>query len=223
MVLSLLSKKKSIKEMTRRHFVSHTYPNSEIAERFRTIRTNIQFSSIDKKHQTLIITSPSNGEGKTTTAVNLAISYSQQGKKVLLIDANLRKPKLQQAFNIKEKEGLTDILIEGIPLEKAVVQTQIGQLDVISSGPIPLNPTEIIGSNTMSRFLMEVKKVYDMVIFDCPSVLETTETKLLARQCDGVILILSSGKTDQEKALEASRLLNLVRAKIIGVILNARE
>ncbi|MCM3412414.1 CpsD/CapB family tyrosine-protein kinase [Metabacillus litoralis] len=223
MVLSLINKNKAMKEITRRHFVSHTYPNSEIAERFRTIRTNIQFSSIDKKHQLLMITSPSNGEGKTTAAVNLAISISQQGEKVLLIDANLRRPKLQQAFNIKETKGLTDVLIEGIPLEEAVFQTQIGQLDVLSSGTIPPNPAEIIGSGAMSRFLIEARKEYNVVIFDCPPVLETTETKLLAGQCDGVVLTLNSGRTDQEKALEANRLLKLVRANVLGVILNAGE
>ncbi|WP_240050819.1 CpsD/CapB family tyrosine-protein kinase [Metabacillus litoralis] len=218
-----INKKKALKEMTKRHFVSYSNPSSEIAEQFRTIRTNIQFSSIDIQHKTLIITSPSSNEGKTTSAINLAISISQQGERVLLIDANLRKPKLHISFNLKESYGLTDVLMGRLPLEEAVFQTQIGKLEVLTSGIIPPNPTEIIGSKAMSYFLKDIKEEYDTVIFDCPPVLETTDTKLLAGQCDGVIMVLKSGKTDREKAVEANRLLHLVRAKVLGVILNEKE
>lgn len=221
MVLNL-NKKKALKEMTKRHFVTYTNPSSEIAEQYRTIRTNIQFSSIDHKYKTLIITSPSSSEGKTTAAINLAISISQQGERVLLIDANLRKPKLHISFNLKESHGLTDVLIERVVLEEAIYKTQIGKLDLLTSGIIPSNPTEIIGSDAMKYFLREIREDYDTVIFDCPPVLETTDTKLLAGQCDGVVLVVKSGKTDREKAVEANRLLHLVRAKVLGVILNER-
>lgn len=208
--------------MTKRHFVTYTNPSSEIAEQYRTIRTNIQFSSIDQKYKTLIITSPSSSEGKTTAAINLAISISQQGERVLLIDANLRKPKLHNSFNLKESHGLTDILIGRVALQEAIFQTQIGKLDLLTSGIIPSNPTEIIGSDAMRNFLKDIRKDYDTVIFDCPPVLETTDTKLLAGQCDGVVMVVKSGKTDREKAVEANRLLHLVRAKVLGVILNER-
>nr|WP_311774024.1 CpsD/CapB family tyrosine-protein kinase [Metabacillus sp. KUDC1714] len=218
-----LNKKKSVKEMTKRHFVSYTNPSSQIAEQFRTIRTNIQFSSIDQKHKTLIITSPSSGEGKTTSAINLAISISQQGERVLLIDANLRRPTLHTSFNLKDSYGLTDVLMGRIPLEEATFQTQIGRLEVLTSGIIPPNPTELIGSKAMSFFIKDIKEEFDVIIFDCPPVLETTDTKLLAGQCDGVVLVLNSGKSDREKAAEANRLLHLVRAKVLGVILNERE
>ncbi len=221
MVLNL-NKKKAQKEMTKRHFVTYTNPSSEIAEQYRTIRTNIQFSSIDQKYKTLIITSPSSSEGKTTAAINLAISISQQGERVLLIDANLRKPKLHNSFNLKESHGLTDILIGRVALQEAIFQTQIGKLDLLTSGIIPSNPTEIIGSDAMRNFLKDIRKDYDTVIFDCPPVLETTDTKLLAGQCDGVVMVVKSGKTDREKAVEANRLLHLVRAKVLGVILNER-
>ncbi|MGM7721153.1 CpsD/CapB family tyrosine-protein kinase [Metabacillus sp. Hm71] len=222
MVLNL-NRKKSLKEMTKRHFVSHTNPNSKIAEQFRTIRTNIQFSSIDRKHKTLMITSPSTGEGKTTSAINLAISMSQQGDRVLLVDANLRKPILHTSFNLKDSYGLTDVLMGRTSLEDAIFQTQIGRLEVLTSGLIPPNPTELIGSKAMSYFIKDSKEEYDVILFDSPPVLETTDTKLLAGQCDGVVLVLNSGKSDREKAAEANRLLNLVRAKVLGVILNERE
>jgi capsular exopolysaccharide synthesis family protein len=209
--------------MTKRHFVSYTNPSSQIAEQFRTIRTNIQFSSIDQKHKTLIITSPSSGEGKTTSAINLAISISQQGERVLLIDANLRRPTLHTSFNLKDSYGLTDVLMGRVSLEEATFQTQIGRLEVLTSGIIPPNPTEIIGSKAMNYFIEDIKEEFDVIIFDCPPVLETTDTKLLAGQCDGVVLVLNSGKSDREKAAEANRLLHLVRAKVLGVILNERE
>nr|WP_231597535.1 CpsD/CapB family tyrosine-protein kinase [Bacillus sp. SA1-12] len=222
MVLNL-NKKKSIKEMSKRHFVSHTNPNSQIAEQFRTIRTNIQFSSIDYKHKTLMITSPSTGEGKTTSAINLAISMSQQGDRVLLVDANLRKPTIHTSFNLKDSFGLTDVLMGRTSLKDAIFQTQIGRLEVLTSGLIPPNPTELIGSKAMSYFIKDSKEEYDVILFDSPPVLETTDTKLLAGQCDGVVLVLNSGKSDREKAAEANRMLNLVRAKVLGVILNERE
>jgi len=218
-----LNKKKALKEMTKRHFVTYTNPGSEIAEQYRTIRTNIQFSSIDEKYKTMIITSPSSSEGKTTAAINLAISISQQGERVLLIDANLRKPKLHISFNLKDYHGLTDVLIGRVGLEEAIFQTQIGKLDLLTSGIIPSNPTEIIGSDAMKFLLKDIKEEYDTVIFDSPPVLETTDTKLLAGLCDGVVMVVKSGKTDREKIVEANRLLKLVRAKVLGVILNERS
>lgn len=223
MVLNVNSRK-SLKEMIKRHFVSHTNPDSQIAEQFRTIRTNIQFLSIDGcKHKMLILTSPSSGEGKTTAAINLAISISQQGDRVLLIDANLRRPTLHASFNLKDSYGLTDILMGRKSLEESVFQTQIGRLEVLTSGLIPPNPTELIGSKAMSHFINEIRDEYDVILFDCPPVLETTDTKLLAGQCDGAVLVLNSGKTEREKAVETKRLLGLVRAKVLGVILNERE
>lgn len=218
-----INKKKSKRENSKRHFVSYSNPSSQIAEQFRTIRTNIQFSSINKKHKTLIITSPSHGEGKTTSAINLAISLSQQGDKVLLVDANLRRPTVHSTFNLKDALGLSEVLIGKATIEDAIVQTQIGQLEVLPSGMTPPNPAELIGSKAMSQFIKEITDEYDVILFDSPPVLETTDTKLLAGQCDGVILVLTSGKTDREKAIEANRLLNLVRAKVLGVILNERN
>ncbi|QGQ48826.1 CpsD/CapB family tyrosine-protein kinase [Metabacillus sediminilitoris] len=209
--------------MTKRNLVSYTNPGSQIAEQFRTIRTNIQFLSIDQKHKTIIMTSPSVGEGKTTSAINLAISISQQGERVLLVDANLRSPSLHTSFNLKDSYGLTDVLMGRTSLEEAVFQTQIGRLEVLTSGLIPPNPTELIGSRAMNYFINDVKEEYDTIIFDSPPVLDTTDTKLLAGQCDGVVMVLNSGKTDREKAAEANRLLNLVRAKVLGVILNQKE
>jgi capsular exopolysaccharide synthesis family protein len=218
-----INKKNALRDMTKRNLVSYTNPGSKIAEQFRTIRTNIQFLSIDQKHKTIIMTSPSVGEGKTTSAINLAISISQQGERVLLVDANLRSPSLHTSFNLKDSYGLTDVLMGRTSIEEAVFQTQIGRLEVLTSGLIPPNPTELIGSRAMNYFINDVKEEYDTIIFDCPPVLDTTDTKLLAGQCDGVVMVLSSGKTDREKAAEANRLLNLVRAKVLGVILNQKE
>ncbi|MCH1624899.1 CpsD/CapB family tyrosine-protein kinase [Fredinandcohnia sp. SECRCQ15] len=197
-----------------------SYPESFIAEQYRTIRTNIQFINGVKKNQSFLITSTNSEEGKSTTAVNLAVSLVQQKERVLLIDTNLKKPSVHMTFNLDNSIGLTDILRGKQSFDDAVVKTEFGRLEVLPSGPIPFNSSELIGSRTMFDLIESTLKRYDIVIFDSPSILESSDTKILANLCDGVILVIKSGKTETKKAIEAKRLLDIAKAKIIGVILN---
>ncbi|MDF2903475.1 MAG: capsular polysaccharide biosynthesis protein [Bacillus sp. (in: firmicutes)] len=215
-----LNKRRTIDAGNKRNLVAHTHPESIISEQFRTIQTNITLSSASGGNRIFLITSPNSGEGKSTTAVNLAISLASQKRKVLLIDANLRNPSAHIFFRSQNKLGLTNVLSGRVPLEEAVTTTDIGRLEVLTSGPLPLNPVELLGSYMMQELLEMAHQSYDLVIIDSPSVLEVTDSKLLADHCDGVILVINRGRTQLEDALEAKKELAFAKAKIIGVILN---
>ncbi|MFJ7756095.1 CpsD/CapB family tyrosine-protein kinase [Peribacillus muralis] len=204
----------------KRNLVAYSNPDSLISEQFRTIRTNIKFSSVSKERNIIMITSPTTAEGKSTTAANLAVSMAQNKEKVLLIDGNLRSPAIHSIFKVSNKEGLTNILSGLSTLENTLFRSGIGELDVLTSGPIPFNPGEIIGLPAMQEFLIQCEENYDIVLIDSPSILEVTDTKILADYCHGIILVFNSGKTELKKAVATKRVLQFVEDKIIGVILN---
>ncbi len=153
---------------------------------------------------------------------NLAISMAQQKERVLLIDANLREPIIHTIFKIPNEVGLTNLLMEQVTLEETVFKTEIGNLAILTSGSTSTNPAELLGNDRMSELMDEVANSYDIVLIDSPSVLHFTETRVLANQCDGVVLILNRGKTKPEKAIEAKRILELANAKLVGAIVNER-
>lgn len=195
---------------------------SIISEQFRTIRTNILFSADHQKNLSIFITSPNRGEGKSVTSANLAISLAQQGKKVLLIDADLRKPSLHTMFKLNNVNGLSNVLNSSIILEEAIQKTPIGRLDLLTSGPSPYNPAELIGSHMLPSLLSAVSNDYNIVLFDTPPVLDYTDTRIIANVCDSMILVVCSGKTTSEKALEAKKALTDLKANFMGLILNKR-
>ena len=215
-----LAKSKLFNRSKKRNLIAHSFPESKISEEFRKIRTNVHFVTNEQKHKIVLITSPNTGEGKSTTAANLAVSMSQQNEKVLLIDANLRKPSTHFIFNITNSVGLTDVLTGKTTLNEAVIDSEIGNLEVLLSGKLPNNPAELLSSPMMKELLQEAAKEYDSVIIDSSSVLEVTDTKILASLCDGVLLVLYKGNTQLEKAAEAKKVLEFSKAKISGVILN---
>ncbi|WP_249316532.1 CpsD/CapB family tyrosine-protein kinase [Bacillus sp. FJAT-50079] len=198
-------------------------PKSPVSEQYRTIRTNIQFSAVDQEISSIMVTSSGPGEGKSTTTANLAIVFAQQGKKVLLVDADLRKPTVHYTFSMNNAYGLTNVLTRQRNIQESVKVSNVEGLDILTSGPIPPNPAELLSSRAMKQFFNDVKDFYDFVIFDTPPVLAVTDAQVLANQCDGTILVISSGKTEVEAAQKTKELLNAAQAKVLGVVLNRKK
>ena len=203
--------------------ITHRSPNSTVAEQYRAIRTNLYFSSLEQGKRSYVITSPGFREGKSTTAANLSISMAQQGKRVLVIDADLRKPTLHATFHSENRIGLTNVLEGAVTLEESITQTDIEGLELVTSGPLPSNPVELLSSQRMKAFLENVVNRVDIVLFDSPPILDVTDASLLAHLCDGVILVLQSGKSQDQMAVDAKRALEYAKAKWIGVILNQKK
>jgi capsular exopolysaccharide synthesis family protein len=223
-----LALKKKNKKVTageqRRKLVTSMDPKSPISEQYRTIRTNIQFSSVDEEIRTIMVSSAGPGEGKSTTAGNLAVVFAQQEQRVLIVDADLRKPTMHYTFNQTNTFGLTTVLAGQISLKEAAERAEnVENLDVLTSGPIPPNPAELMGSKSMVRFLAEAKEVYDVIIFDTPPMLAVTDAQVLANLCDGTVLVVYSGKTEMEEAAKAKELLTASKSKLLGAVLNHKQ
>lgn len=200
--------------------VAITSPQSLVSEQFRRLRTNLNFSSSQENLQSLIITSANAGEGKSIVAANLAIVYAQEGKKVLLIDGDMRNPTVHKTFRIKNDIGISNLLAEETIAEAAILKTTIKNLDLLCSGPVPPNPSELLSSEAMNQLMEKLKKAYDFVIFDSPPILSVVDGQIIANKCDGSIFIVDSGKTDKEHALKAKEALTSSGSKLLGVILN---
>ncbi|WP_201319223.1 CpsD/CapB family tyrosine-protein kinase [Paenibacillus sp. EPM92] len=198
-------------------------PRSYISEAYRTLRTNIQFSTIDDNIRSIVITSPEPSEGKTTTIANLAVAFAQEGKKVILIDADLRKPTLHRYFMKSNRIGLSNLLAGQFTLQQAIVDTHVDHLSLICSGPVPPNPAEMLNSKRMEQQLKELQETYDIILLDTPPALVVTDAQVLSAKCDGVVVVLNSGKVKRDTALKALERLNQVNAKVLGVVLNNKE
>ncbi len=207
----------------KRSVITMSEPKSINSEQYRTIRTNIEFSSVDTEVKSLLITSAGPEEGKSTTAANLAVVFAQQGKKVLLIDADLRKPTVHFTFKLDNGTGLTSLLLQQIPFQKAVLRAKEANLDILTSGPIPPNPAELLSTGAMRDLLSEASAVYDKVILDTPPVLAVADTKILGSYTDGAIMVISSGKTDKEKAAKAKEALDYCPCKLLGAVMNGKK
>lgn len=206
-----------------RLLITKVKPKSPVSEQYRTIRTNILFSAVDEDLRTLMITSTAPGEGKSTTAANIAVVFAQQGKKVLLVDADLRKPTIHYTFNTMNVYGLTSVLTKQFTLEEAIEDGGVENLYVLTSGPIPPNPAEMLSSKTFEKFLENVKEQFDLIIFDTPPILAVTDGQIIANKCDGTILVVSAGKTEKAAAQRAKELLVKAKGKLLGAILNNKK
>ncbi|MEZ7172912.1 CpsD/CapB family tyrosine-protein kinase [Sporosarcina sp. OR05] len=206
-----------------RSLIAHDNPKSIVSEQFRTIRTGIDFSLPDKELETLLITSSAPGEGKSTVSANTAIVFAQNGKKVLLVDTDMRKPSVHYTFALQNTMGLTDVLAKKMTLQEAVRAIDIENLDILTCGPLPPNPAELLGSKAMEALIEAMKEQYDLIVFDTPPILSVTDGLVLANKCDGVIVVVRSGKTEKTNIVKTKEALLQAKANIFGVVLNDFE
>ncbi|MER2041351.1 CpsD/CapB family tyrosine-protein kinase [Desemzia incerta] len=221
-MFGIKKKKEVMKE--RPGLVVSSKPNSVVSEQFRTIRTNIQFSMVDERLQSLVITSAGPGSGKSIISANLAATFASEDKKVLLVDADLRKPTVHKTFRVRNNDGLTTLLTDrGVSVEDMVYRTHISGLYVLTSGAIPPNPAELLGSKRMDELMKEFEDKFDFVIYDMPPILAVTDAQVMASKVDGTIFVLPKGQATKEAVFKAKELLNLVDANVLGAIFNRVE
>lgn len=211
---------RSTKKSNPNNLVSLINPSSPISEVYKTLRTNIHFSSIDSPLKAIMITSAVKGEGKTTTVCNLAVAYAQEGKRVLLMDCDLRSPSMHEMFSQSNRAGLTNILANQNQWQEVVRDTTIDTLSLLTSGPIPPNPAELLGSPRMEALMEELRDHYDMILIDVPPVLAVTDSLVMSALCDGVVLVVVAGKVDKELVKKAKASLEHVNARLIGAVFN---
>lgn len=206
-----------------RKLITHLFPKSTISEQFRMIRSNIMFSGVDHEIKKLVITSAAPSAGKSTTAANIAVAYAQAGKKVLLIDGDLRKPTVHYTFEIKNVFGLSNLITDQIGIEKAVQNTQVENLSILASGPIPPNPSELLGSKRFKELIESFEQYFDMIIIDTPPVLAVTDAVIMSTVADGTILVTNVETNNKQHLIKAKEVLQKSDANILGIVLNNVE
>jgi non-specific protein-tyrosine kinase len=201
--------------------ITALHPKSPISEAYRVMRTNLQFSSLDRPLRSLVITSPNPKEGKSTTAANLGVVMAQAGKSVVLVDSDLRRPLLHRIFQVPNKQGLTTVLLQDGPvLDGTLQETGIENLRVLTSGPLPPNPSELLGSKRMENLIDQLEAEADIILFDTPPALPVTDAAVLATQTDGVLIVADAGKTRRAAAGQTVENMQKVGANLLGVAVN---
>lgn len=198
-------------------------PRSQAAEAYRTLRTNIQFSSLDKPLRTLLATSSAPNEGKSTTVANLAITMAQAEQRVILVDCDLRRPSLHELFGLPNETGLTSLILAQDSAPLPLQSTEVPGLSLLTSGPLPPRPADILGSRRMEAVITRLREEADIVLFDTPPVVAVTDAAVLATRVDGVLLVFQAHKTTRERGRQARQILEKVKANIVGVVLNNAE
>lgn len=204
----------------RRQLITLTNPRSPVSESYRTLRTNIEFTSIDEKLQVMMVTSAGPGEGKSTTIANLAVTFSQADRKVILVDADLRKPTAHKTFFLSNRWGLSSVIAQKCSLQESIQDTDVPNLSVLTAGPIPPNPAEIMASKRMTALIEELRGLYDIVLIDSPPLLAVTDAQIISTKSDGVVMVIDQGSVKREIAKKAIDNLHHVNARILGVVLN---
>lgn len=224
MALNLFKKKtKKLDDYSLKHgvgLVAYDDPSSIISEQFNTIRTNIQFSSIDKEIRSILFTSSAPSEGKSTVSNNVAVSWAKQDKQVILIDADLRRPTIHKTFNVSNKSGLSNFLLGTASLEEVIQPTMVNNLFVITSGPTAPNPSELLSSKKIQDLFQTLTTKYDFMILDAPPVNSVTDAQILATKVDGVILVVPQKIADKTGVARAKKALETVHSNILGAVMN---
>jgi len=209
---------------TKPEFITSLKPRSNITEAYRGLRTSIVFTAVEHKRKSILLTSSGPQEGKTTNAINLAIVMAQSGERTVLLDADLRQPRIEKAFGLEIGRGLTEILAETDELENVIHKTDIPNLDIITCGAIPPNPSELLGSKKMDGLLSTLEEMYDRIIIDTPPVLAVTDAVVLSGKVDGTIVVVRAGEANRNAVKKTKELLETVRTSyLLGAILNMVE
>jgi len=200
--------------------ITHFAPKSPISEAYRSLRTSIQYARADSPLKTIVITSPGPQEGKSTTVANLAITIAQMGAKTLLVDTDLRRPILHSIFNISRTKGISNLLVGKADIDEVIFKTDIDNLFILPSGTLPPNPSELLGSVAMKQCIGELKKRFDVVLFDSPPIMAVTDAAVISSEVDGVILVVKAGQTDRNAVQRSFEILRNIPNRILGALLN---
>lgn len=208
------------RSVSENNLITMINPKSIISEAYRTLRTNIQYCSMDRTVKVIMVTSSQNNEGKSTTISNLAVAYAQEGKDVLIIDADLRSPSLHHVFSNYNRTGLTSIIAKQHSWQEVISDTTIPNLSLISAGPVPPNPSELLSSKQMASLIEELKPRYDIILIDTPPLLLVPDPLIVSAYADGVVMVVSAGKADKEAVKKAKAQLERANANILGAVFN---
>lgn len=196
-------------------------PGGGTSEDYRTLRTSLLYSLVDAPPKAIVITSPGPGEGKSTTCANLGVVLAQAGKRTLVVDCDLRKPKVHQLFGIRNMEGMVNVLVGELSLEQVARDVAVPDLKVVTSGPIPPNPTELLGSRRFSELLEHARQDFEYLLLDTPPVERVSDANILAGQVDGTLLVFNARNTRKAAVRHTVHSLQSVGANVLGTVMNS--
>ena len=209
------------RESARQALIAESDPRSPAAEAYRTLRTNIRFAGLDTPCRTILVTSATPGEGKTTTVTNFGVAAAQADARVCIVDSDMRRPSLHRLFGVPNTRGLTTALLEGGTFSSVAQPTHVKNLSVVTSGPLPPNPAELVGSHRMQECLESGTKDFDLLLFDSPPVISVSDPLALSALCVGVIVVVRAGKIPQAVVRRTVDHIEAVKGRILGIVLNS--
>jgi non-specific protein-tyrosine kinase len=198
--------------------VTITDPRSPVSEAYRSLRTNLSFYSLDKPLRSLVVTSPSASEGKSTALANLAVTMAQSGRRTILVDCDLRRPSQHELFGLAGSPGLTNLML-GEVSETPLQKTSVDNLWLLAAGPTPPNPADLLGAARIDEIIAGLKERADIVLFDAPPVVAVTDAAILGGKVDGVLLVIEAGTTRRDLSERAKELLEQAKVRVVGVAL----
>jgi protein-tyrosine kinase len=200
--------------------ITQVEPKSAASEAYRMLRTNIQFAGLDQPARSIVFTSAAPGEGKTTSVANFGVVAAEGGSRVCLIDSDLRRPTLHRVFGVTNTRGLSTALLHNLPLADVAQPTRTPSLSIVTSGPLPPNPSELVGSRRMRELIAATATDFDLVLCDSPPIISVTDGIALAAQCDGVVLVIRAGAIAHDAIRRATEQIEAVKSRVLGVLLN---
>jgi len=200
--------------------ITQVEPKSAASEAYRMLRTNIQFAGLDQPARSIVFTSAAPGEGKTTSVANFGVVAAEGGSRVCLIDSDLRRPTLHRVFGVSNTRGLSTALLYNQPLADVAQPTRTPSLSIVTSGPLPPNPSELVGSRRMRELIAATATDFDLVLCDSPPIISVTDGIALAAQCDGVVLVIRAGAIAHDAIRRATEQIEAVKSRVLGVLLN---